>query len=222
MMKSNVLDILEKKLALLLKYNLLPEKSYLAGGTAVYLYLKHRVSVDLDFFTPTAFNSDLLIHKIKECFDHVQLELMEKNTVILYISEEKVQFSLFLFPYDNLVENQTVTLQDSTICTLASLEDIEAMKAVAISQRGSVKDFIDFYFIVKKTGHHFDDIFKGVMKKYNLDNTYEYQIKTSFVYFEDAEKEIDNIIMIGKDKKKKKLTEKEWEKIKKFFTEYIK
>lgn len=94
-MKSNVLDILEKKLALLLKYNLLPEKSYLAGGTAVYLYLKHRVSVDLDFFTPTAFNSDLLIHKIKECFDHVQVELMEKNTVILYISGEKVQFSLF-------------------------------------------------------------------------------------------------------------------------------
>ncbi len=221
-MKRNVLDILEKKLARLLRYNLLPEKSYLAGGTAVYLYLKHRVSVDLDFFTPTAFNSDLLIHKIKECFDHVHVELMEKNTVILYISEEKVQFSLFLFPYDNLVENQTVTLQDSTICTLASLEDIEAMKAVAISQRGSVKDFIDLYFIVNKTGHHFDDIFKGIIKKYNLDNTYEYQIKTSFVYFEDAEKEIDNIIMIDKAKKKKKLTEREWGKIKKFFQEYIK
>ena len=209
-------------MAHLIRYNLLPENSYLAGGTAVYLYLKHRVSVDLDFFTPTAFNSDLLIHNIKECFDHVQVELMEKNTVILYISEEKVQFSLFLFPYDNLVENQTVTLQDSTTCTLASLEDIEAMKAVAISQRGSVKDFIDLYFIVKKTGHHFDDIFKGVIKKYNLDNTYEYQIKTSFVYFEDAEKEIDNIIMIGKNKEKKKLTGREWGKIKKFFQEYIK
>jgi len=221
-MKRNILDILEKKLAHLLRFNLLPEKSYLAGGTAVYLYLNHRVSVDLDFFTPTAFNSDLLIHKIKERFDHVHVELMEKNTVILYISEEKVQFSLFLFPYDNLVENQTVTLQDSTICPLASLEDIEAMKAVAISQRGSVKDFVDLYFIVKKTGHHFDDIFKGVIKKYNLDNTYEYQIKTSFVYFEDAEKEIDNIIMIGKNKEKKKLTEREWEKIKKFFKEFIK
>ncbi len=221
-MKRNVLDILEKQLARLLKYKLLPEKSYLAGGTAVYLYLKHRVSIDLDFFTPTAFNSDLLIHKIKECFDHIQVELMEKNTLILYISEEKVKFSLFLFPYDNLVENQTVTLQDSTTCTLASLEDIEAMKAVAISQRGSVKDFIDLYSIVKKTGHHFDDIFKGVIKKYNLDNTYEYQIKTSFVYFEDAEKEIDNIIMIGENKEKKKLTGREWGKIKKFFQEYIK
>ena len=222
MIHRNVLDILEKKLVRLLRCNLLPEKSYLAGGTAVYLYLKHRVSVDLDFFTPNAFDTHLLIHNIKECFDHVHVELMEKNTVILYISEEKVQFSLFLFPYANLVENQTLTLHDSTTCPLASLEDIEAMKAVAISQRGSVKDFIDLYFILKKTGHHFDEIFKGVRKKYDLDNTYEYQIKTSFVYFEDAEKEIDNIIMIARDREKKKLTRKEWGKIKKFFREFIK
>jgi predicted nucleotidyltransferase component of viral defense system len=222
MVKGNILEILEKHLSQLLKCNLLPENSYLAGGTAVYLHLKHRISVDLDFFTPIAFNSDLFIHKIKKCFDHVHVELMEKNTVILYISEEKVKFSLFLFPYDNLVENQTVKLQDRTICPLASLEDIEAMKAVAISQRGSVKDFIDLYFIVKKTGHHFDDIFRGVLKKYNLDNTYEYQIKTSFVYFEDAEKEVDNIIMIGKNKGKDKLTEKEWRKIKNFFKGFIK
>jgi hypothetical protein len=52
-MKRNILNILGKKLTRLLRYNLLPEKSYLAGGTAVYFYLKHRVSVDLDFFTPT-------------------------------------------------------------------------------------------------------------------------------------------------------------------------
>ena len=83
-MKCYVLDILEEKLARLLRCNPLPEKSYLAGGTAVYLYLKHRVSIDLDFFTPNPFNSDLLIHKIKECFDHVHVQLMEKNTVILY------------------------------------------------------------------------------------------------------------------------------------------
>ena len=65
-MKRNVLDILEKKLAHLIRYNLLPEKSYLAGGTAVYLYLNHRVSIDLDFFTPTAFNPDLIVHKMKK------------------------------------------------------------------------------------------------------------------------------------------------------------
>lgn len=222
MVKRNIQVILEEKLAHLLAYNLLPDKSYLAGGTAVYFYLKHRISVDLDFFTPTAFNSDLLVHKMKECFAVVHVELMEKNTLILYISEEKIKFSLFLFPYDNLVENKTITIQDRTLCPLASLEDIEAMKAVAITQRGSVKDFVDFYFMVKKTRHPFADILKGVIKKYDLDQAYEYQLKTSFVYFADAEKEVDQIIMIGENNQKKKLTENEWEKIKKFFQEYIK
>ena len=141
--------------------------------------------------------------------------------MILYIAKEKVKFSLFLFPYENLKENQPVTLADSTICPLASLEDIEAMKAVAISQRGSVKDFVDMYYILTKTGHHFDDILKKVIKKYGLENTYEYQLKTSFVYFEDAENEADNIIMINPDKKIEKLEKKEWQKIKMFFQGFI-
>lgn len=213
---------LEEKLAHLLTCNLLPEKSYLAGGTAVYFYLRHRISVDLDFFTPTAFNSDVFVHKMKESFAVLHVELMEKNTLILYISEEKIKFSLFLFPYDNLVENKTVTIRDGTLCPLASLEDIEAMKAVAITQRGSVKDFVDFYFMVKKTRHPFADILKGVTKKYGLDQAYEYQLKTSFVYFADAEKEVDQIIMIDKNNQEKRLADKEWEKIKKFFQGYIK
>ncbi len=223
-MKRNVQiqNKLEEKLAHFLTCNLLPEKSYLAGGTAVYFYLKHRISVDLDFFTPSAFNSDFFVHKMKECFAVVHVELMEKNTLILYISEEKIKFSLFLFPYDNLVENNTITIQNGTLCPLASLEDIEAMKAVAITQRGSIKDFVDFYFIVKKTRHPFADILKEVIKKYGLDQAYEYQLKTSFVYFADAEKEVDQIIMIGENNQEEKLTEKEWEKIKKFFQEYIK
>ena len=208
-------------MAHLLKCRLLPEKTYLAGGTAVYFYLNHRVSIDLDFFTPTPFNSELLVHKIKECFDEVHVELMEEKTVILYLSKEKVKFSLFLFPYENLEENQPVTLTEGTICPLASLEDIEAMKAVAISQRGSVKDFVDMFFLLAETGHHFEHILGTVIKKYGLDNTYEYQLKTSFVYFEDAENEVDNIIMIGADNKKEKLEKKEWRKIKTFFQGFI-
>lgn len=222
MAKGSILNVLEKQLAHLLKCRLLPEKTYLAGGTAVYFYLNHRVSIDLDFFTPTPFNSELLVHKIKECFDEVHVELMEEKTVILYLSKEKVKFSLFLFPYENLEENQPVALSDGTICPLASLEDIEAMKAVAISQRGSVKDFVDMFFLLAKTGHYFEHILGTVIKKYGLDNTYEYQLKTSFVYFEDAENEVDNIIMVGVDKKKEKLEKKEWRKIKKFFQGFVK
>lgn len=223
-MKGNILETLETQLGHLLQCTLLPEKSYLAGGTAVYFYLKHRVSVDLDFFTPTAFSTDLIIDKMKTCFDDVQVEFAEKSTVILFISKEKVKFSLFLFPYDNLEENKTVTLSNGTTCFLASLEDIEAMKAVAINQRGSAKDFVDMYFLLNHTGHRFTDILRAVKKKYNLDETYEYQLKTSFAYFEDAEDEADNIVMItqGNNNEKMKLTKTEWEKIKKFFRELVK
>lgn len=47
-------------------------------------------------------------------------------------------------------------------------------------------------------------------------------MRTSFVYFEDAEKEIDEIIMVKKKGKNEKLKENEWKKIKSFFVDYIK
>lgn len=220
MATDSILEALESHLRHLLKCKIMPEKSYLAGDTAVYFYLKHRVSVDLDFFTPEPFNSDTLIHDLKKCFGEIHVELMEKNTLILYISKEKVKFSLFLFPYEDLKKHGTADLGGGVNCPLASLEDIEAMKAVAISQRGSAKDFVDLYTLVGRTGHRYRDIFKLVAKKYTLDNTYEYQIKTSFVYFEDAEKEAGDILMI-RNNKKEKLTAEEWENIKAFFKEFI-
>ena len=219
--KGNILNILEKQLGQLLKCRLLPDKTYLAGGTAVYFYLNHRISVDLDFFTPTPFNSDLLVHKIRMCVDPVQVELMEENTVILYVSKEEVKFSLFLFPYKNMVENYPFSLQDGTICSLASLQDLVAMKAVAITQRGSIKDFFDLYMLIDKMGYHFQDILKLVIGKYNVTGVYAYQLKTALVYFEDAEKEVDNIIMIKDNKGNKKLSSREWQRIKIFFQEFI-
>ncbi|MCP5103377.1 MAG: hypothetical protein GY950_08360, partial [bacterium] len=86
----------------------------------------------------------------------------------------------------------------------------------------SVKDFVDMYYLLAKTGHHFENILGSVIKKYGLDSTYEYQLKTSFVYFEDAENEVDTIIMINADKKKEKLEKKEWQRIKSFFKGFIK
>lgn len=117
---------------------------------------------------------------------------------------------------------QPHALGNNTICPLASLEDIEAMKAVAISQRGSVKDFIDLYFILKKTGHSFNNILELVMKKYEVEKGYSYQLKTSFVYFDDAEKEVDSITMIRDTGKSEKIQKKEWEQVKKFFKRFSK
>ena len=121
-----------------------------------------------------------------------------------------------------LSETQSIVLPSNVSCPLASLDDIEAMKAVAVSQRGSVKDFIDLYFILKKTRHSFNDIQESVEKKYDIKGEYGYQLKTSLVYFDDAEKEVDNIVMIRKNNKKERITGKEWQEMKKFFKEFVK
>ena len=219
---KNIIALLEEQLGHLLKCNILPAHAYLAGGTAVYFYLRHRLSVDLDFFTESNFNSEVFLSDAKKCFDEVAVELLEKDTVILYLSHEKIKFSLFYFPYGLLSRVHHMSIHEGITCPLAPLNDIAAMKAVAINQRGSIKDFIDFFFIVRATGMVFSDVVNLVIEKYGLDQSYDYHLKTSFVYFDDAEVEMDQIIMLEPDSEQKHLTRKEWEEIKTFFLDFVK
>ena len=221
MFSKNIIPLLEKQLARILKCDVLPDGSYLAEGTAVYFYLRHRVSVDLDFFTRDEFSAEIFLYRMKECFDEVAVELMGKDTIILYLGPEKLKFSLFYLPYGLLSRVHKMTINEGITCPLASLNDIAAMKAVAINQRGSIKDFVDLFFILRKTGLDFSDVASLVMEKYGLDQGYDYQLKTSFVYFDDAEEEIDQIIMLKNDKEQKELTRKEWENIKSFYLDYV-
>ncbi len=218
---SNILSKLEKNLQYLLQCSILPAQTYLAGGTAVYLYFNHRKSIDLDFFTPTHFHPELFLSKIKDYFDEVDLELLEENSIILYLSPEKIQFSLFYFPYKQLAIEQYVYVGGSRKCPVASLYDIAAMKAVAISQRGSIKDFIDFFFILQELDLNFSGVLELVERKYELKTRYEYQLKTSFVYFDDAEAEFDQIVMLQKGCEGTHLTRKEWEAMKDFFRKFV-
>ena len=96
---NNIIPLLLKQLARIVKCDVLPEGAYLAGGTAVYFYLRHRISVDLDFFTRDEYSAEVFLYRMKGCFDEVAVELMGKDTVILYLGPEKLKFSLFYLPY---------------------------------------------------------------------------------------------------------------------------
>jgi len=68
---------------------------------------------------------------------------------------------------------------------LADERDVAAMKIDAISSRGSKKDFIDLFFLLKK--HTLEDLLDIFSKKYKNIKFNKLHILKSLAFFEDAE-----------------------------------
>jgi predicted nucleotidyltransferase component of viral defense system len=217
---SQKLAALNNILGRIVESQVLPDDCYLAGGTTAYIYFHHRLSIDLDFFSPQPFNSNSIIVKFRENFEQVDIELIEKDTVTIFFSSEKLKFSLFYFPYKLLLPVTTFNLEGGLSVNLASLDDLEAMKGLALAQRGSAKDFIDLFYLLKESSHSFSDLSRLVRLKFGVDEKYDYNLKTAMVYFDDAEAELESIIMIDKSGEFRPITEKEWQDIKDFFIEF--
>ena len=153
---------------------------YLAGGTALALHLGHRTSMDLDFFTNSEIEEMTLVDHLRAIGD-LRLDRIGEGTVVGNL--DGVRISFFRYPYillDPLVAWNALNV--------ASIRDISLMKMVAILQRGSIKDFIDLYFIA----HEFKPIevlIQELSKKYIGVQFNTNKILRSLCYFEDADKE---------------------------------
>ncbi len=151
----------------------------LVDGTALALQLGHRKSIDLDLFGKIEFESiDKSI--VFSNFKQVVLLKKSKNINIYSINDIKIDFVNYSYPW----------LQPQLIMygiRLAGFKDIAAMKLAAITGRGSRKDFIDIYFLLRKfnitemLGFYKEKYFEGS----------EYLVLKSLTYFDDAEKEPD-------------------------------
>lgn len=139
------------------------KKFNLAGGTALALYLGHRLSVDLDLFTPDKFNGE----KLREYLIHnynFQSDFFEKNTLKGTINDIKIE--LITHPYPN-IKAPTVTNEG---IRLYSIEDLTAMKLSAITDNGTrLKDFIDIACLSTKLS--FSDMLKAYEMKFANTNT---------------------------------------------------
>jgi len=167
---------------------------YLAGGTAVYYYLEHRESVDLDFFSPSA--NQLTNY---QSFFRADSVLSFSDTTI-HAVVENVKTSLFYYPYSLLN-----SLQNLDSIQIASLEDMLGMKINAIVGRGSRKDFTDLYFIIHELNLTPAQCIELFQQKYGDYNPLILQ--KALTYFEDADKE----------PALKMLTSIDWQRIKTYF-----
>lgn len=193
-MELKKLESQHKKVVLKISEFLNLGEFYLAGGTATYYYLKHRRSFDLDFFTEKTID----FTHFKELFNLFETSNLSHDTI--YTTIDGVKVSFFHYPYPLIKP-----LNHLEIVKVASLEDIGAMKVLSVIQRGSKKDFVDLYFIIRKLRISANDLIKLFIKKYGKFNPLI--IHKALVFFEDANNDPD-LIMIKKT---------DWSKIKQYF-----
>lgn len=147
----------------------------LVGGTALALQYGHRKSVDLDFFGCLNADDETLREQLRTC-GTLKIHSEAKNIKLYFINGIKVDVVNYSYPWI-----QDAVQEDGLI--LAAPNDIAAMKIAAIEGRGTKKDFIDIYELLK----HFSlsDILDYYKKKYEEGSTFRAILSLS--YFEDAE-----------------------------------
>jgi len=164
---------------------------YLAGGTGLALYLGHRYSYDLDFFSAKNFDESQLVQRLSS-FNALRtaefrLENQSEQTINGVLDGVKISFLGYRYPLLKPCQMVGGIL-------LADVLDIACMKIDTISKRGAKRDFVDIYFILKEVTP-LPDFLKSFVQKYASVNYNMVHIKKSLVYFEDAEADaIPNMI----------------------------
>ncbi|MEW5762502.1 MAG: nucleotidyl transferase AbiEii/AbiGii toxin family protein [Bacillota bacterium] len=180
---------------------------YLAGGTGLALQLGHRVSNDLDFFSQRTFDPELVLRTLARILPARVLEA-SPGTLHL-IGNENVKVSLLFYPYK--VVFPFVHFKNYP---LADYRDIAAMKLIALGQRGTKRDFLDLFFLLrgKMTLRELKEI---VEQKYTTIRYNWPHLVRSLGYFADAEEDPMPVLIAAGVKRE--MTQEEWREVKRFF-----
>lgn len=172
---------------------------YLAGGTALALYLGHRRSRDFDLFRTKEFLSQDLLAALR---DLGELDILQESAGTLTVAMHGVPVSFFHYDYPLLRP-----LRESPWgLPVADPEDIAAMKLAALAGRGSRKDFVDLYVYARQVAP-LEQLFAQFRGKYRGVRVDPYHLLRSLTFFDDAEAEVMPELLIAAT----------WDEIKAFF-----
>lgn len=161
----------------------------LVGGTALSLLYGHRISVDLDLFSNSKFENNVIVKALAKKF---------KSDFLL--EQKPPQFGIFCFIKDvkiDLVRHPFEMLKPPLIIQnirLFSKEDIIAMKVQAVLGRGKKKDFWDISELLKHYSvQNFIDFHTN---KYSYQNLL-ISVPQALTYFSDADESEDPVSLKG-------------------------
>jgi predicted nucleotidyltransferase component of viral defense system len=180
-----------------------PRQFYLGGGTALAIYLGHRHSVDLDWFTPGNIPDPLrLAQELRDEDIPFITGGIERGTLHGIVETVRLSFMEYHYP---LLE--PAIFWPEFACPLASITDLACMKLSAVAQRGSHKDFIDIYALgINKLS--LKEMLSFYQRKYSVKDISH--VLYGLSYFDDAEREKSPILHLEMDWKVVKKSIQEW------------
>ncbi len=171
--------ITPESLGLLKKIQDIPEfeELRLVGGTSLGLQLGHRKSIDLDLFGNLEIDNISIIDKLNKIGD---VKIMQQSPCISILIIDNIKVDIVKYKYQWLSDS----INDNGI-EIAEIKDIAAMKLSAITGRGTKKDFVDLYFLLKQ--YTLKELIEFFQEKYH--DGVVMLVLRSLTYFEDADDE---------------------------------
>lgn len=179
-------------LSLLIRLMQLPELNnfLLVDGTAISLYYGHRISDDLDLFSPIKFDNEIIIDVQEKNFSNFTYR--DRNNpigIFGFIGEVKVDF---VQQYNHPLIDKPIL--DTTKIRLISQHDLIAMKVNAIMKRAVKKDFWD---IAELLNYYSVDEFIRFYKQKYPSQVLIISVPQAMIYFDEAEESEDPISLKG-------------------------
>ncbi len=142
---------------------------YFTGGTALSsIYLHHRYSEDLDFFTPEQFDQQTILSIMQDwggkhgfTFQAEFIEVVHKF-LLTFPNGEMLKVDFARYPYRRIEEGKIIDMLN-----VDSLSDIATNKLFTVTQRDNAKDFVDLYFLLET--FTLWDLREGVRQKFKME-----------------------------------------------------
>jgi len=150
------------------KSGFLSTNFYFTGGTALSAsYLQHRYSEDLDFFSEENIDTEAIFTFFQNLSKQHSFTFTSEFQQVVYIfllkfnntTTLKVDFGYY--PYKQIEKPKELNGIKTD-----SLIDIAVNKLLTITQRNTVKDFVDLYFLLEK--FTIWDLIEGVQIKFKI------------------------------------------------------
>lgn len=175
---TNILD--KNRLKTYSKLDKFADEFVLSGGTALMLQINHRESYDFDCFTKKPLEKSLL-RKVKNVFGKDINIRIDSQDLLLFTTPNGVKVDFVYYPYPPLhplIKNHPISL--------FSIADIASNKAYTIGRRATWRDYVDLFFLLKKSFTTLEKVIADANKRFAGEFN-EKLFLEQLVYFDDLE-----------------------------------